>query len=98
MTKCVLRITWVPNYRPTPKGEWNHIEVDHPTFEEAVVALQSGRLVSGSILWTCKTDEPGLYAVYRRVPIAFSDVAVARVEMPFGRFCEAETEGASGTP
>lgn len=91
MTSHVWRIT-LPDFDARGEGRrqrFINFETAHSTLDDLADALNRG-VVVGQELWTRRTDEAGVFEVWRRTPLAITRHRVAAVEAPTVRFVEFE--------
>lgn len=82
---CVVKVWWKPEFRPAPNVPWNFCETELVDFQDVCMALEADQLLSLVTLW-CRRDSEGDHIVFRREPTAARGSAIARIELPRGRF------------
>lgn len=83
--RTLVQVFFHPSQRTSPRLNFEIVEVDFPDLEQFLIAASDpDRLISGSSLRTVRGDEPGIWMVLERCPIAFRGRAIERAQLPRG--------------
>lgn len=88
--RTLVQVFFGESHRASAHWNFEIIEVEFPDLDQFLIAVEEDRLISGSSLRTVRGDEPGVWSVIDRAPIAFRGRAVERAQLPRGAYVEVE--------